>query len=507
MSDASEEPYLELEARPMRQRVLAPSRCEEMLGRGLLPSSAILRELSPPAVGSTLATHSRSAGKLTGRGQLLQLFGVAFGVAVLIGNTIAVGILRTPGEVAARLPSTALFLGVWVVGGVYALLGAMSLAEPGAMIARSGGQYGIVHRALGPYPGFVVGWSDWLSSAASIALSAMVFGEYAEPLALDFPGGRVTIACAVLLLFGVLHGRGVRVGDLAQQLLTAGKALALAALIVAGFVIAVPAAESVATTAALPVGAALFSAIVIALQSVIYTYDGWSGPLYFGEETVDAGRSIPRAMTRGVLFVIVIYVLLNVAFVRVLGVERMAGDPFVAASAGRALFGERGDLIIRLLVLGSILGSLNALTMMVPRVPLAMSRDGLVPRAFDLVNRGGTPVVAHWATIGIALGFILSGTFETVLALAAFFFVASYTLSFSSVFVLRQREPSTPRPYRVPGYPYTTGLVLLGSLAFLGGALVTDRSNSVRSLLLLAASYPFYRWILRLRRPRAGVSP
>lgn len=426
---------------------------------------------------------------------------------MLIGNTIAVGILRTPGEVAERLPSAALFLGVWLVGGLYALLGAMSLAEPGAMIARSGGQYGIVHRALGPYPGFVVGWTDWLSSAASIALSAMVFGEYAEPLIGDVFNGRVVIACAVLLLFGALHGRGVRVGDLAQQLLTAAKALALAALIVAGLVLAVPTPDHVVSTEALPVGAALFAAIVIALQSVIYTYDGWSGPLYFGEETVDPGRSIPRAMTRGVLFVIVIYLLLNVAFLRVLGVERMAGDPFVAASMGSALFGERGDLVIRLLVLGSLLGSLNALTMMVPRVPLAMSRDGLVPQAFDRVNRGGTPVVAHWATIGIALGFVLSGTFETVLALAAFFFVASYTLSFSSVFVLRRREPSTPRPYRVPGYPYTTGVVLLGSVAFLGGAVVTDRENSARSLLLLAASYPIYRLILRYRRPRHEDSP
>ncbi len=443
---------------------------------------------------------------MTGRGKLLQLFGVAFGMAVLIGNTIVVGILRTPGEVATQLPSTGFFLGVWLVGGLYALLGAMSLAEPGAMVARSGGQYGIVHRALGPYPGFVVGWSDWLSTAASIALVAMVFGEYAEPLVAGLPGGRVAIACGIVLLFGVLLGRGARVGDVAQQLLSAGKALAFGALIVAGLSMAVPAPDAIAPAAALPVGGALFSAIVIALQSVIFTYDGWTGPLYFGEEIVDAGRSTPRSMVRGVLVVIAIYVLLNVAYLRVLGVERMAGDPFVAASAGQALFGDRGDLIIRLLVLGAILGGLNALTMMAPRVPMAMSRDGLMPRAFDNVDSGGTPVVAHWASIGIALGFIFSGTFETVLALAAFFFVANYTLSFVSVFVLRRKEPLTPRPYRTPGFPYTTGVVLLGSLAFIVGALITDRANSIRSLLILAASYPVYRLVLRSRKPGAGAS-
>ena len=138
--------------------------------------------------------------------------------------------------------------------------------------------------------------------------------------------------------------------------------------------------------------------------------------------------------------------LVNVAFVRVLGIGRMAGDPFVAASAGKALFGERGDLVIRLLVLVSILSGMNACPLMAPRVLLAMSRDRLLPAGFETVNPGGTPTVAHWTSIGVAAGFIVSGTFNTVLALCAFFFVANYTLSFLSVFALRRKEPDTPRP-------------------------------------------------------------
>ena len=445
---------------------------------------------------------------LSGRGKLLQILGVAFGLAVLVGNTIVVGILRTPGEVAARLPSTGLFLGVWVVGGLYALLGALSVAEPGAMIARSGGQYSIVHRALGPYPGFIVGWSDWLSTCASLALGGMVFGEYAEPLMPGLPGGKVAIACTVTLLLGVMHWRGVRIGDIAQQLLSALKALAFGALIVACLTLPIPAMDTAAPVAAvLPAGAALFTALVLALQSVIYTHDGWTGPIYFGEETVDAGRSVPRSMIVGVLIVILIYVLVNVAFVRVLGVARMAGDPFVAASAGHVLFGDRGDLLVRLLVLCSILSGVNAITMMAARIPLAMSRDGLLPESFETVNAGGTPTVSHWTSIGLALGFILSGTFNTVLALAAFFFVASYTMSFISVFALRRNEPDTPRPYRVPGFPYTTGVVLVGSLAFLVGSVITDQRNSVRSILLLAASYPIYRLILSSRKQAKGEKP
>ncbi len=269
-------------------------------------------------------------------------------------------------------------------------------------------------------------------------------------------------------------------------------------LSVAALVMIVP-DQPASVGVALPVGTALIAAFVIALQSVIFTFDGWTGPLYFGDETVDAGRSIPRAMIGGVLAVLVIYLLFNLATVRVLGIEAMAGDPFVAASVGTALFGAKGDLILRLLVLGTILGAANALMMMLGRIPLAMSEDRLMPERFTSVNAGGTPVVAHWVSAGIALGFIVTGTFNTVIAIAAFFFVANYVLSFTSVFVLRRKEPDAPRPFRVPGFPYITGLVLLGSIAFIVGSVLSDSYNSMRSIVLLAASYPAYRLVIRLR--------
>ena len=436
----------------------------------------------------------------TSRGKLLQVLGVSFGIAVILGNTILVGILRTPGAVAERLPDTALFLSVWAIGGLYALLGTISLAEPGAMLAQSGGQYVIVRRGLGTYPGFIVGWSDWLSTCGTIALGGIIFAEYLEPLAPGLSVGRVVVGVTLVLLFGLLLWRNIRVGDLSQQILSALKALAFGTLIGVCLLSPVPAREAV-TPVSLPAGMALLTAVVLSLQAVIFTYDGWTGPLYFAEEVKNGGRGIPRAMVFGVVLVILIYVLVNVAFVRVLGIDRMAGDPFVAATAGRALFGDRGDLVIRSLVLLSILSGMNATCLMAPRVVHAMGRDRLLPASFETVNAGGTPTVGHWASIGVAIGFIISGTFETVLALCAFFFVASYSLSFLSVFALRRKEPDTPRPYRVPGYPYTTGLVLVASLAFLVGSAVTDWSNTWKSLVLLAASYPIYRLIIR---PRAA---
>lgn len=456
---------------------------------------------APDAAAPAVAESSLVAA--LGRGKLLQILGVPFGIAVIVGNTILVGILRTPGDVAERLPSAPLFLGVWLVGGLYALLGAMSLAEPAAMVARSGGQYVFVRRALGAYPGFVVGWTDWISICASVSLGAMVFTEYLQALVPALTGRGAGVGVGLVVLFGLLLWRGIRVGDFSQQVLSALKALAFGILI--GLCLFLPVAAPAGVPAALPEGLALVSATVLALQAVIYTYDGWTGPIYFGEEVQNPGRGIPRAMIGGVILVLLIYLPLNLGLVRVLGMERMAGDPFVAATAGKVLFGERGDLVIRSLVLLSILSGINALLLMAPRVVLAMGRDRLLPGGFETVNAGGTPAVGHWASVGVAVGFIVSGSFHAVLALCAFFFVFQYVLSFVSVFALRRKEPDAPRPFRVPGYPVTTGLALAGSLAFLAGSVATDWSNSWKSLLLLALSYPAYRLLVAARAgPDAG---
>jgi len=433
------------------------------------------------------------------RSQLLRVLGIAFGIAIIIGNTIIVGILRTPGEVAAHLPSRELFLAAWLIGGLYALLGAASLAELGAMIPRSGGQYVLVHRALGPYPGFIVGWSDWISTCGVIAAGGLVMGEYLSVLVPAVTGRAVLVGSTAAIAIAAFQWRGIRWGDRAQQVLSLAKTVALLVLVIAAFSLgsapAAPAARPVLT------GFAAFSSAMVALQGVIYTYDGWNGVLYFGEEVVDPGRNVPRSMIGGVLLVIGIYLLLNIAFLHVLPYSRVAGEPFVAGAAAAAIFGTQGDLIIRTIMVVSVLGGINACLLMAPRVPLAMARDGLLPTRITAVNSGGTPTVASLLSTSIALGFMLTGTFDRVLALLAFFFVANYTMSLVSVFVLRRKEPDTLRPYRAFGYPWTTGLALAGSVAFLVGQVVGDTRNSLWSLGLLALSWPVFRMT---RRERPG---
>jgi basic amino acid/polyamine antiporter, APA family len=418
---------------------------------------------------------------------------------VLVGNTIGAGILRTPGEVAARLPSVPLFMSVWVVGAAYALLGALTIAELAAMRPRSGGLYPLVDDAIGGYAGFVAGWTDWLSMAVASGAVAFVLGEYAGPLIPALAGHPALVGAAVIVAFVLVQWRGIRVGDMVQQITSFLKALALLGLAALIFTLSDGLAPSTATAPIVPGGAALIAAVVVALQSAILTYDGWTGPIYFGEELVEPERDIPRSMIGGVLLVLAIYLVLNAAFLRVIPLAEMAGDPFVAATAAARVFGPRGDLVLRLVMMVSLVAAVNANLLMTSRVPFAMSRDGLLPAWLRRVTRG-TPVSALIASAVVMLLAISSNTFDDLLAIAAFLYVANYALTFACLFVSRRRFPHARRPFRVPWYPFVPGLALAGSVAFMVAAVVTDPVHSAIAAALVALSWPAYA--LAARAPR-----
>lgn len=432
-------------------------------------------------------------------GHLLRVLGVGFGLAVIIGNTIGAGIFRAPGSIAAQLPSVGPFLLIWLAGALYALLGAISLAELGTMIPRSGGQYVFSRYALGEYAGFIVGWSDWISSCGSTAAVALVVGTFSGALFPALDGKAPAIAAAVTILFAVLQWRGIVWGSNIQNLTSLLKALAFLALIVAAFALgggggALTNSQPIATSAV------TFTAVVLSLQSVIYTYDGWAGVIYFSEEVKHPGRDIPRALLGGVLSIAAIYLLVNLALLYVLPMSRIAGKEFAAGEAANVIFGVYGDTIFRSLTIVSMLSGINALHLMATRVIFAMSRDGLFSEKAAVVNEGGTPTVSLFLSALVAVLFIAFGqTFDVVITVLAFFFVANYILSFISLFVLRQREPEKPRPYRAWGYPVTPALALLGSLLFLAGAVAADTKNSLYALLLLAVSYPVFLLMKRVK--------
>jgi basic amino acid/polyamine antiporter, APA family len=433
-------------------------------------------------------------------GKLLQVLGVWFGIAAAVGNTIAAGIVRTPGVIAKILPNPWLFLGVWVIGGLYALFGASSMAELGAAIPRSGGQYNFSRRAIGDYAGFIVGWSDWLSSCGTLAAVAIVIGEYSGKLIPALAGGDYTIktiAVSVIVAFGILQWRGVRWGSRAQLLTSAMKTGAFVILVIACFALggnahrASVAAES-ATKLTLPSGWLLAVALMLGLQEVFYTIDGWDGVIYFGEEVRDPGKDVPRAIFGSVFSIMGIYLLLNAAVLYVLPMNEIAGNNFSLGTAAERIFGHYGDPIIRAIMVVSLLSCINAVQLFCSRILYAMSIDGLFFRSVARVNKGGTPELALLLSTVTAVLFVL-GSFERVIAMLSFFFVANYTLTYISVFVLRKKEPDMPRPYRAWGYPWTTAIALIGSVLFLVGSILTDRDNAPLALGMLVLSYPVYR--------------
>lgn len=428
------------------------------------------------------------------------MLGVGFGLAVIIGNTIGAGIFRAPGTIAGQLPSPWLFLGVWILGGLYALIGAIALAELGTMIPRSGGQYVFSRHALGEYAGFIVGWSDWISSCGSTAAVALVIGTFSGAIFPALDGKGPAVAAGVAIVFAALQWRGVVWGSNIQNLTSLLKALAFFVLIAAGFIFGGGGALTTPEPLATPTGMLLLSAIVIALREVIYTYDGWSGVIYFSEEVKNPGRDIPRSLFGGVVTITAIYLLVNLALLYVLPISAIAGKEFAAGAAANAIFGPYGDTVFRCLTIVSMLSGINALHLMATRVIFGMSRDGLFTTRAAVVNDGGTPAVSLWLSALVAVLFIVFGqTFSKVITIVAFFFVANYILSFISLFVLRRREPDTPRPYRAWGHPWTTGFALAGSLLFLAGAIASDTENSLYALALLAVSYPVFLVIKKLR--------
>ncbi|HEU4647649.1 MAG TPA: APC family permease [Gemmatimonadales bacterium] len=434
-------------------------------------------------------------------GRLLQVLGVAFGLAIIVGNSIGVGIFRTPGDIATQLPDPKWFLGVWLVGGLYALVGALSLAELGAMVPESGGQYVFARRALGDYPGFVVGWSDWVSSCGSMALVTIAVGEYAGELVPALAPYAVAISCVVVIVFTVIHGIGIHSSDAVQQATSLVKVIVLGALAAACWLAAPP--HTASAEAAVSTGIPSLAALAIALQGVIYTYDGWNGMLYFSGEVKNPGRDIPRAMAGGVVMIIAIYLALNLTYLRVLSPEEMAGQKLAAGAVAAAAFGPIGEAIVRAVIIASLMSAASAILLLSTRVPYALSKDGLLPPALSRVSLKGSPTTSLAFSAALPLLMILTGTFEQVLAVTAFFFVLNYTLSFVSLFVLRRREPDTPRPYRAWGFPWSTGLLVVGSIAFFAAQVYGDTRNSLWAMAALAFSYPLYR-VVRGRRTVPG---
>jgi APA family basic amino acid/polyamine antiporter len=307
----------------------------------------------------------------------------------------------------------------------------------------------------------------------------------------------------VIAGFGILQWRGIRWGSGAQLSTAAIKTAAFLILLIACFVMGGPAHKAAvsANAVAMPLasGWPFIVAIFLGLQAVVYAIDGWDGVIYFGEEVREPGRDIPRAIFASVFSIMGIYLLLNIVALYILPMKELAGNNFVLGTVADRIFGSLGGPIIRSIMVISMLSCLNANQLFCSRTLHAMSCDGLFFLRAAKVNVGGTPTFSLLLSTIVGIIFVL-GSFERVIAMLSFFFVANYTLTYTSLFVLRKKEPQMDRPYRAWGYPWTTGIALGGSMLFLIGSIATDRDNAPLALAMLALSYPVFRMLKRMAR-------
>lgn len=424
---------------------------------------------------------------------------------MVFGGTVGTGILRLPGTLAAALGDARLILVFWILGGVYALLGAVTVAELAAMLPEAGGFYVYARRAFGQGAGFVVGWSDWVNQVAAISYASLTAAVFIGALWPPIAAHPRAIALAVAAAFGALHWAGLRIGSTMTRIISLAVGLMMLVLIVGCFLATAAAASPAPPPAASamslpPLSLGMLTAVVTALRNVFLTYDGWYSPIYMSEESTQPARTLPRAIIGGTLLVACMYVLVNVALLRVLPLPLLAASALPAADAARVVLPRGGDVLVTVISLMTVLSLVNATLLMAPRILLAIGRDGFFTRKAAIVSAGGTPRLALAVTGAGVAGLILSGTFEQIIAIAAVLFLLNYVSAYGALIVLRRREPNTQRPYRALGYPFTTVIVLVGCMLLWIAAIVEDPRSALIAGALLIACAPVYAWLAR--RPR-----
>jgi APA family basic amino acid/polyamine antiporter len=435
-----------------------------------------------------------------GHGHLLKILGVTFGIAVAVGNSIGSGILRSPSIIAGEAPAGWVMLLLWTLGGVQALVAANISAELATAMPRSGGYYLYAQRAFGDVGGLIVGWTIWLSKLAGIASTSISFAEFLPLLVPAAGDHKIAVALALQASLYAANILGLREGRALQETTSLIKAGMLLVFILVAVLLYVPAEPKTVLSSPL---VWTWANVVLAFQLIRGAYSGWDAPVYFTGENHSPHTSIPRSLLYGVLLISVIYIGVNAALIHALGVEGMRGSPLpfttVLAQFGRGI----PSALFALTAMITVASCCNANVMSAPRVIMALGVDGLLPRMFANVNRGGSPGNAFLLTAIGSLGLALSGTFALVFGLIATLDSASGAIVDAAFFRLRWREPDLPRPYRAIGYPVVPAIPLVMDVALLILFARADYVGGAVALGLGLLCIPF-AWVARRGRKAAS---
>jgi APA family basic amino acid/polyamine antiporter len=427
----------------------------------------------------------------TKKNQLKKSLGLSFNIAVLIGGTIGVGILRTPGAIAGMLDNYWLIITCWIFGGLYILIGANSYAELATMLPKAGGSYNYIKRAFGDYAGFLSGWFDYITNVVPPAFYCIVISEYIVILFPNLESYSTIIAIAFLIGFVLIHVSGVKNGSLIQQITSLIKVICFVALIVACFMYSGVKLNPIEKNNSFFEIGILFG-FFKSLQLIVGTYDGWYSICFFAEEDKNPSKNIPKALYTGAILVILIYVLINIAFFHVLPVASLANSHLAAADVSKIVFGDKGAVIVTVIAILSLISILNAYMMIPTRILYGLSRDGFFFQKGTAINKGGTPIAALLISSLLSLFLIIIGSFEVLFSFGTFMSVIVWGLAYCSLLKLRTKEPNLPRPYRSRWYPWSTIIAIVATFGLLIGFIYSDTKNFAIIVIITIISYPLF---------------
>ncbi|HVH89657.1 MAG TPA: amino acid permease [Terriglobales bacterium] len=434
---------------------------------------------------------------------LPRKLGLVDALSILIGIVIGGGIFLVPNLVARELRSVSAILAVWVFGGIISFFGALACAELGTALSLTGGQYVFLRESYGPLVGFLCGWSMFAvartAQIAWLAVTLVLYLSYFVPLS---GVASKLLGVAALAVFTAINYRGVTAGAMVQKIFTFAKVSGLLAIICSAFLIATK-----TSTPASGNGEFSISSFGVALIASVLAYDGWVQVSFVAGEIRNPKRNILLALALGSAACIAIYLLANVAYLRVLSISEIAASDHVGATMAERVLGPAGGRLVSLIVMLSIIGALNGSFLTTPRVYFAQARDGIFFRKFAEVHpRYQTPSFAILAQAIWAAVLVVTGSYETLVDYAMFATWLFYGLMVAGVIVLRRTQPDLERPYRMWGYPVTPVLFVTVTCWFLINMLKTRPIPSLAGLLLVVSGIPIYLFWARRRAQTASAA-
>ena len=425
--------------------------------------------------------------------RLPRHLGLWSSIAVLVGSTIGSGIFRVPATVAGELQAPGPVLIAWVLGGLLALFGALTFAELAAAMPRSGGVFAYILEAFGPLPAFLFGWTELaVVRASALGAIATLFAEYLGYFTNLSDNQVHYFAAGAIVLVGLFNYMGVNYASIVMNFITIAKYGALFLLGILAFAVG---EGSVGHFTPLFSNGLNLSLLASALIPIMWTYDGWADLSFMGGEVKDPGRTLPLALIIGTSLIVVVYLLLNLAYMYLVPLPEMARAPLITTTAAERipLLGTAGASVIAAVVMVSAFGALTGSMMTGPRIFFAMADRGLFFQAIARVSpRFQSPSVAIWLATTLGVLYVLLNDFAQLADRFILGIWPFYAMAVAAVFVFRKKRPDLVRPYRAWGYPVVPALFLLASVAMVVNELATDTKNTAVTLGIILVGIPVY---------------